>query len=230
MHDWKQLVRAHLRGLELSDSRREEIVAEFACHLEDHFNELRRRGLSEMEAIQRAFDEIPNWRKLSRRINRATREEDNMTQRTKSLWIPGFSMVAVMLLGLIGAFRANMYPEGLSITSTYALLIYVPWLASLPLIGAVGTLWSRRMGGKSTIRLRACTIPVAVLTALFLVSMPFRLLWVLGSVRSLGWDLSYLIFCLLFWAVYPSLALLFGALPFLLRDGERTVGPVEAQN
>lgn len=215
MHDWKQLVRAHLRVLELSDSRREEIVAEFACHLEDHFNELRRRGLSEEEAIQRALDEIPNWQRLSRRINRASREEDNMTQRTKSLWIPGFSMVAVMLLGLIGAFRANMYPYGLIVTSDYSLLIYVPWLASLPLIGALGAYWSRRSGGGSSTGLRASLIPVAVLISMFLLSTPVTVFWIFRSVLSVGRQLAYLGSCSLHWVVYPSLLLLFGALPFL---------------
>ena len=230
MHDWKQLVRAHLRGLELSDSRREEIVAEFACHLEDHFNELRRSGLSEMEAIQHALDEIPNWQRLCRRINRASREEDNMTQRTKSLWIPGFAMVAVMLAGLIGAFRAKMYPEGLLITDTYALLIYVPWLASLPLIGALGAYWSRRSGGDSSTALRACLIPVAILTAMFLTSTPVTLFWIFRSVLSLGRQLAYLGSCSLHWAVYPSLLLLLGALPFPKRHISGNIGPVDVQN
>ena len=230
MHDWKHLVRAHLRGLELSDSRREEIVAEFASHLEDHFNELRRGGLSESESIQRALDEIPNWRKLCCRINRAAREEEKMTQRTKSLWIPGFAMVAVMLAGLIGAFRANMYPYGLIVTSDYSLLIYVPWLVSLPLIGALGAYWSRRSGGESSTALRACLIPVAVLIAMFLASTPVTVFWIFRSVLSLGRQMAYLSSCSLHWVVYPSLLLFLGALPFLKRHISGNIGPVEVQN
>ena len=215
MHDWENLVRTRLRNLNLDAWKTEDIVFELAGHLEEVFGELRRRGVPEAEAIQRALDEIPNWQRLSRRINRASREENNMTQRTKSLWIPGFSMVAVMLLGLIGAFRVNMYPYGLIVTSDYSLLIYVPWLASLPLIGALGAYWSRRSGGGSSTGLRASLIPVAVLISMFLLSTPVTVFWIFRSVLSVGRQLAYLGSCSLHWVVYPSLLLLFGALPFL---------------
>src|SRR5690348_12345644 len=215
MHDWENLVRTRLRNLNLDAGKTEDIVFELAGHLEEVFGELRRRGVPEADAIQRALDEIPNWQRLSRRINRASREEDNMTQRTKSLWILGFSMVAVMLLGLIGAVRANMYPYGLIVTSDYSLLIYVPWLASLPLIGALGVYWSRRSGGGSSTGLRAFLIPVAVLISMFLLSTPVTVFWIFRSVLSVGRQLAYLGSCSLHWVVYPSLLLLFGALPFL---------------
>lgn len=153
-----------------------------------------------------------------------------MTQRTKNLWLPGLSMTAVMLAGLIGAFRANMYPEGLSITSDYALLIYVPWLASLPLIGALGAFWSRQAGASSATRFRACLIPVVVLAGMFLISMPFTLFSVFKSVRTLGWDLSVLAFCSLFWAVYPSVLLLLGALPFLRGEARENPRLIQFEN
>lgn len=230
MPDWEHLVRACLRGLDLEADRAEEIVAELACHLGEIFEASLRSGLHERDAIQRALAEIPDWKRLCCRINRASREEGNMSQRTKSLWIPGFAMVAVMLAGLIGAFRVNMYPYGLIVTSDYALLIYVPWLASLPLIGALGAYWSRRSGGDSSTALRACLIPVAILTAMFLTSTPVTLFWIFRSVLSLGRQLAYLGSCSLHWAVYPSLLLLLGALPFLKRHISGNIGPVDVQN
>jgi hypothetical protein len=232
--DWENLVRSHLRGLALDARREEEIVAELAGHLEEVFGDLRRRGVSESEAIRRSLDEIPNWNRLRRRLRRAARKEDAMNQRVKSLWIPGASMTAVALAGLSGAFSVDLYSIPLPITAayaeTYALLIYVPWLASLPLVGALGTYWSRRLGGNSATRLRACLIPVAVLAGMFLVAMPFKVFWVFGSVRSLGWDSGYLASCAVSWAVYPSLLLLLGALPFLRGDAGRTIRSAEVQN
>ncbi|HEV2341629.1 MAG TPA: permease prefix domain 1-containing protein [Candidatus Acidoferrales bacterium] len=230
MPDWENLVRIQLRGLELESQQQEEIIVELAGHLEEAFQDLSRSGLQYEEAIQLALAEISDWKRLCRRINRASLEEDSVTQRTKSLWIPGFSMVAVMLLGLIGAFRANMYPYGLIVTSDYSLLIYVPWLASLPLIGALGAYWSRRSGGGSSTGLRASLIPVAVLISMFLLSTPVTVFWIFRSVLSVGRQLAYLGSCSLHWVVYPSLLLLFGALPFPRGIKNQPLSPAAIEN
>ena len=229
MRDWEDLIRAHLRGLELSDSRSEEIVAEFASHLEDHFNELRRSSLSEEEAIQRALDEIPNWNKLRRHLHRATREEDTMNQRVKSLWIPGLAMLSISLLTSVlpGMGLAHMFRHQFLFGSNISLLIDIPWLLSLPLVGALGAFWSRQMGGSMATRLAVCQFPIIITFVIFFVVLPLAFLWDPGMrILRLDFLATYGVSVVLI----PSAALLLGALPFLKKNISRNIGPVEIQS
>jgi hypothetical protein len=223
MPDWEDLIRAHLRGLRVDANRKEEIAVELAAHLEEVFSELRRLGIPETEAIQRALEEIPNWKRLCRQLNRASQEENAMNQRVKSLWIPGLFTLALTMAGLIGAIRAHMYLEYspiFLITVKVHLLIYLPWLASLPLIGALGTYWSGRMGGNTATRWQVCLIPMAVLTGIFLLPLPTSSFWIFKSILSLSAKFRFIAECALSWVVVPSLALLAGALPFLKGSAE----------
>jgi hypothetical protein len=231
--DWEKLIRSHLDGLDIDVDQREEIAAELADHLEDVFSELRRRGIPEEEAFRRALDEIPNGKKLRRRLRRAALQEDAMSQRVKYLWIPGLFMLALTLAGLSGAIRTNMYLEYgalFGLTDKVELLIYLPWLVSLPLIGALGAYWSMRMGGDSAARVRACLFPVAVLTVIYLALLPVTSFWIFHSIWNWSERVGYLASCALSWVAAPAALLFLGALPFL-RGGAREINrPVEVQN
>jgi hypothetical protein len=221
LHNWEDLVRAHLHGLKLDSRREQEIFAELASHLEDVFSELRRRGIPEEEAFRRALKEIPNWKKLRRRLRAAATKEDAVNQRFRSLWIPGLSTFALLMAASLGVFRAHMFPRGIVIGSTVSFLIYVPWLAAFPATGALGAYWSRRMGGSVAARIGVCLFPMIILAGLFLVAELPILLRILSlpdpmfhatKTRVLRYDLV----CALHWVVYPCVALLLGALPVAL--------------
>jgi hypothetical protein len=233
MPDWEELVHAHLDGLDLDAGQRKEIAAELAGHLEERFGDLRRRGVSESEAMRCSLDEIPNWSRLRRHLRRAALKEDAMNCNAQSLWIPGLSMLAFWLAASVGVLRAEMFPEGFVVNSVASLLIYVPWLAAFPAIGALGAYWSRRVGGSRAARLGVCLFPVAALIVMFMIAaVPdvSRVLWDPRLHFMAARVLRYREICALHWVMYPCLALLVGALPFLKGDAGRTIRPVEVQN
>src|SRR5580692_5740318 len=100
MPDWDEFVRERLTGISLEPRERSEVAAELAAHLEETFEELRRQGLSEEAAVERALSQVKNWRSLRRQIQWARMKEDVMTDRVKQVWLPGFLtlFLSVMLL------------------------------------------------------------------------------------------------------------------------------------
>jgi hypothetical protein len=92
---WHQLPTERLDTLDLDTAEREEIVSELAGHLEDLYEQYREQGLPESCAITGALDEVSDWRELGRKIRRARREENEMNQRTKAVWIPGLISLTV---------------------------------------------------------------------------------------------------------------------------------------
>ena len=50
MHNWQQLVRERLRGVNLEGAREAQVVEELAQYLEDAYDECRARGASTDEA------------------------------------------------------------------------------------------------------------------------------------------------------------------------------------
>ena len=89
MPDWESLVRQQLVGLSLEAGERREVIAELAAHLEETFEQLRRRGFSEEVAVERALSQVGNWQSLRRKIQKARREEVVMTDRVTSALLMG---------------------------------------------------------------------------------------------------------------------------------------------
>jgi hypothetical protein len=98
-------------------------------------------------------------------------------------------------------------------------LFYTPWLLSLPVLGFVGTYWSRYVGGRTG----ACII-AGVFPSLFYFAFPYLTLPLalavdrgLGpAVAALGWFVFISKWYVLNWVVLPCVALLAGALPAAL--------------
>ncbi|HLZ52143.1 MAG TPA: permease prefix domain 1-containing protein [Candidatus Acidoferrum sp.] len=182
MHNWEELVRQRLAGLDLDAAEKEEVQAEVAAHLEESYEALLKEGVTEPAAVQRALSQVTNWRDLQRRIFIAKRKGHFMKKRVYQLWIPGFltlilSVVLQMMLQRLG-FRVRIVGSGPN-----AILFYVPWLAGLPFFGALGAYLSSRAGGSRGTMVLASVFPVLALAGAFLLLFPIDVVvkWIIGS-------------------------------------------------
>jgi len=208
MPDWKQVVRERMGQTHLPADTQEDVIAELALHLEEVSESARASGLTASAATALALQEVQNWRALSAQISRARSEEKTMNHRTKSLWIPA-------LASTLGASLTQATMQWMGVrphlvwTGPVAMSFYWPWLATLPVFGALGAYLSRRAGGPVRSRLLACLAPVLWLFVLTLLTEPIEL-------ASRGFShLPYYCYGMTNWVVIPGMLLLLGALPFL---------------
>jgi hypothetical protein len=222
MRDWEALVGERLAGLSLEKHERREVIAELAAHLEETFEELRRQGLPEEAAAERALSQVKNWKSLRRQIQRARMKEDVMTDRVKQVWLPGFltlflSVMLLMANELIGI-KLGINPlivstHGSGLKAPVA-VIYVPWLVSLLLIGAIGAYLSGRAGASLRAALLSIMFPVLPHSIFLVIWIPVSL--ILGDHISHNTMPSALLMGVVAWVVLPGVALLAGGLPVQL--------------
>lgn len=209
MPDWKTLVRERMNsGLPLAVD--EEVVTEIASHLEEFYEVGRARGLAGRAAIERTLQEVKDWRVLAADIRRAKLEEDSMNNRTRNLWLPGMVTLLGASLLLLMMQRVGFRPR-LVWMGNVAMQFYWPWLAGLPVFGALGASLSQRAHGTVRARLAAGLSPALVLLITFCLILPWGLAVDGVSLLRLG----YFGLGIANWVVIPGLALLLGALPFL---------------
>src|SRR6266849_4118386 len=155
MPDWKALVRKHMGSFGLTHDVEEEVVSELACHLEDCYEELRVQGLSESEAADHALERVADWHQLAQQIQRAKHKEEIVNHRTKALWLPGLIGMALsagwmfLLQRTLALGQAPWKHAGLPLG------LYLLWLTSLPLFGAMSAYSSKRLGGERLSRIAA---------------------------------------------------------------------------
>jgi hypothetical protein len=223
MPDWHALVRSRLGRLGLSPACERDVVAEVADHLEDRYVSAKREGLGEDEAIAIALEDVPDWAALNGEIRKSRREEVDMNDRARSLWVPGFATLTLSMVALMVAMRAGLQPVAVWVSATQPLLLYVLWLVILPVFGALGAYWSQRVGGSLRARLLAGVFPAAsmlvYMLALFLLTFAIDL-HVPASLKftSLG-------VYILGWVLIPGAALFLGALPFLFERSRTSPQP-----
>jgi len=227
MPDWDGLLREKLVGLSLAAGERREVMAELAGHLEETFEELRQQGLTQEAATERALSEVKDWRSLRRKIQNARRKEDVMTDRVKQVWLPGFltlflSVVLLMVNEIIGI-KLGINPlivsaHGSGLKAPVA-VIYVPWLVSLLLIGAIGAYLAGRAGASQRATLLSIMFPVLPHSVFLAIWIPVSL--ILGEHISHNTMPSALLMGLVGWVVLPGAALLAGGLPVQLLRSRR---------
>jgi hypothetical protein len=219
MPDWKVLVRERLGKLSRIPSNQGEIIAELAAHLEDVYEQLRSRGLSESDALDRTLNEVSDWRNLAMHIQRAQREEETMNQRTRMCWLPAFvSLLAAMLLWAISitiGLQPRFVARGLSTFVTY-----LTWLPVLPFCGAAGAYLSRRGGGQRSCCLLAGMFPSVLLSGL----VAFFLL--IGKIVLYKPQPLYFARGAFFGILLPSIALMLGTMPFLRNSKQRRASEI----
>jgi len=213
MRDWEVVVEQHLTGLALGPEECAGVIAELAAHLEETCEELRRQGMTEDEAARRALSQVEDWQKLSRLIQVARKKENGMTNRVKQFWLPSLltlflSMGLLMLIQLFGPSPLKVaMKSGWSLIAPTA-MVYLPWLFSLPVIGAMGAYLSNRAGGSKRAMLSSIILPVVPYAVFFLLALPAMAMFN----DRLGHNIMFLgLFVgLLAWVIAPGAALLTG--------------------
>jgi hypothetical protein len=218
MPDWQKVVRQNLAGLRLDAAEKNEVHAELAAHLEETYESLRAEGLADPEAVRQTLAQVADWRDLQRKIFIAKRREHPMKKRVHQLWIPGFLSLTLSTVFLMTLQKNGFQPRIVSWSGPGTILFYVPWLLSLPFIGALGAYLSTRAGGSRGTVLLASVFPVLALTAAFLLMFPIG--WIIERIIGSQVDFSVVATALLMngigWLLVPGAALLAGGLPILL--------------
>lgn len=213
MPDWKEIVRERLRPCRLSPQNREDVITELSAHLEETYDEACSRGLAKEAAIRLTCQEVDDWRVLIGNIRRAKSKENSMNRRTKTFWIPGLAslLTASLLMTLMQwiGIRPHLFWLGPG-----AMTLYLPWLAALPICGALSAYLSQRAGGDMRTRLAAASFPVLWLLLLAVPMLPVEF----AHQDFSPWALVYFVLGMINWVAIPGCALLLGALPFLFNS------------
>lgn len=226
MPDWQELVRRELSGLAVDAAERDEVHAELAAHLEESYEVALREGVPQPDAIRRAISLAGDWQELRRKIQIARRKENNMTNRVKQLWLPGFltlftSMSLLVLIGFFGprppifhptdAYNVSFQLRAWSVIAPVA-FVYVPWLLSLLLIGGSGAYLSHRAGASQRVVFLSILFPVLPYLTFFLIVFPLSL--ILGE-KNFTHNIMFSAFLvgLVAWVLLPGATLLAGGLP-----------------
>ncbi len=172
MPDWQKLVSQRLGGLALDASEKEEICTELAGHLEESYESLRAEGLADQEAFHRTLAQVADWRDLQHKIFIAKKTEVLMKNRLHQLWIPGFLTLTLSTVFLMTLQKHGYQPRIVSWNGPDTILLYVPWLLSLPLFGGLGAYLSQRAGSSGSRVLLASIFPVLSLAACLFVILP----------------------------------------------------------
>jgi hypothetical protein len=217
MPDWKVLVRERLgamdssaAGFAVSSSNEDaEIVIELAAHLEDVYDELREKGMSESDALSQALGGVGSWRGLAEKIHRAKVGEGIMNTRTKALWLPGLIGLTASMAWMMILQRASLRPSlpGPWLHSGLAFLWYFVWLISQPVFGAAAAYLSHRAGSERRTELIATLFPSIVMFGLWVVLVVFIVVTRYSHV-SHQWPLVFA--GVFLWSILPGFALLLG--------------------
>ncbi len=215
MRDWEVRVEQHLVGLALQPTERAEVIAELAAHLEESCEELRKKGMPEEEAVRWTLSEVEDWQSLRLRIQNARTKESIMTNRVKQFWLPSLLtlLLTMGLLMLIQLFGPNPWmvgrKSGWSLVAPVA-VVYLPWLLSLPAIGAMGAFLSSRAGGSRRAVFSSIVFPVLPYLVFFLLALPVMAIFNDRLAHNIMFGALFV--GLFAWVLAPGAALLTGGL------------------
>lgn len=191
------------------------MIAELAAHLEEICQELRRQGMTDEEAVGRTLSQVEDWQALRRRIQSAKREENVMSNRVRQFWLPslGTLVLSLGLLALIQIFGPN--PWTVARKSRWSLIapvavVYLPWLLSLPVIGAMGAYLSIRAGGSRRAVFSSIVFPVLPYLIFFLIGAPMAAILDHHVARNIMIPVYFI--GLFAWVLAPGVALAMGGL------------------
>lgn len=219
MPDFAALVRDRLDLRYLAPQRAATIREEVAAHLEDTYAAAIARGLPEDEALCLALAQVADWTQLSHDVMCATHEGLVMSHHTKTLWLPGLTMLGCAATGLLavgwlfpGTWWANRSAGSDVVAAAVAIVLYV-------LLGSVGAAWSRRVGGTWKERLGAGLLPLALHVVVAGGAILAGI--VAEAQRHPEHALNPQLRVLFIFVIVPGLALSLGAAPFLGGAGGR---------
>lgn len=215
MPDWEKLVAERLARLKLAPEERREVIAEIATHLDECYQALRDAGSPDPEGYTLA--QVSDWNVLGRKIRQA--KEGRMSFARKVM-IPGLAALFLAQVALRLILRSLVALHGPALDGQFRGgdglpgVFYLPWLLTLPWVGAVGAWLARRAGARPGQRLAAATFP-----ALFavVVNTIFGIVALIVSPQKLAseFTLANQAPLVLFYVILPAIAGAIGAWPFL---------------
>jgi uncharacterized membrane protein len=216
MHDWAQIVRERLANLALPDEDATQVFDELAGHLEEAYQSLRNEGLSEQAAIARVLAGVGDWRVLQRKIESSRKKDPSMPSRVTQFWIPAFVtlLLSMICLALIQIFGPNPWIAPVTHGWRFiapVVLVYIPWLFTLPFIGALGAYLSNRAGGRARAVLSATIFPILPYTIFFIIGLPIAMILDDHVARNITIPMFCIGLCA--WVIFPGAALLAGGWP-----------------
>jgi hypothetical protein len=216
MPDWQEIVRQRLAGLELEDADSAEVVEELASHLDEQHQSLLDNGITEEIATQSVVQQVADWRDLKSKIESSRSKETPMNRRVSKFWLPAFLtiLLAMSFLMIIEALGFQPWvssawggPQG----TLPVAVVYLPWLVTLPFVGALGAYLSRRAGARPLTVFSSVIFPVLPYLVFFVIGLPTALILdghiahnIVPSAFVVGFGA---------WVLLPAIALLAGGLP-----------------
>ena len=216
MPDWREIVRQRLTGLELESTDSAEVVEELAGHLEEQYESLLLQGISEQAASHRVLQQIADCRDLKSKIESSREKERSMNTRVSQFWFPAFLtiLLAMSFLMIIEALGLEPWvssawggPQG----TLPVAVVYLPWLITLPFIGALGAYLSGRAGARPWAVFSSVLFPAVPYLAFFVIGLPTAIL--LDGHVAHNVMLSAFFVGFGAWVLLPAVALLAGGLP-----------------
>ena len=217
MPDWKRHVAERLASSKLDPYLQREVIAEIAAHLDECYTRLVEAGCADAE--EQTLAQVSDWPALCRNIRRSKEDRMGFVRRVV---VPG----AAAAIAAVAALRLFVYllivpqpcappamPGSELVADATCILIsadgpaYLPWLATLPVAGAVAAWLARRFGASPAQRLVAAVAPAIY----FGVDM-----FVMGLSGGFFWRIP------VYWVLVPAVLGALGAFAFL---GDRR-GPV----
>ena len=153
-----------------------------------------------------------------------------MHERVRQLWLPGFLTLTLTILCDFALYALGFHPRSVPWSNTHTFLFYVPWLISLPFLGALGAFISTRAGGSRATVLVASTFPALSLALSFLLMFPIGIVveWITGTDLDFRFVATLLLRDGIGWLLLPFAALFVGGLLVQLVFGRKPSRPTTA--
>lgn len=216
MPDWQELVRQRLAGFELESDDSTEIVEELAGHLEDQYQSLLQDGVSEKSAIYCVLQNLDDNRDLKSKIESSREKELPMNSRVSQFWLPAFLTIFLAMSFLMFIEAVGFEPW---VSATWggpqgtlpAAVVYLPWLITLPFIGAFGAYLSGRAGARGWTVFSSVVFPTVPYLAFCLIGLPTAVILEGRIAHNITLPAFFVGFGV--WVLLPAGALLAGGMP-----------------
>jgi hypothetical protein len=156
---------------------------------------------------------VSDWKEFAIKIQSAKRG-DSMNIRTRTLWLPGILTLTISMGFLLTLQFSRIQPHAMVWANRGPMLLfYIPWLVSLPAIGAMGAFLSLRAGGSRGAVLLSGVFPSVYQATCFFVILPLAIIFN----RNVALHFSFLSLLpqLLVWLILPTAALFIGGFALL---------------
>jgi hypothetical protein len=97
MPEWLELVRLRLTGLALEKDDLAQVVEELAGHLDDQYQSLLDKGISEQTATKCVLQQVMDWGELKSKIESSRLKEQTMNKRVSQFWFPAFLTILLAM-------------------------------------------------------------------------------------------------------------------------------------